>query len=73
MQAQALDDLYVGNFGEGEEAVDVRLRREILCIAVGAVAADAEVFDAEGLEEINERLIIGTKIADAISIWQQER
>jgi len=71
MQAQAVNHLHIHGLRKGEEAVQIGFIRQLLRVAVGRAAADAQVPDAERAEQIDERLVVWPEIMDAVCVGQQ--
>jgi hypothetical protein len=70
IEPERVDNFYVGRPGEREELIHIRLVGNGQGRAVGGVAADAKVFDAEGFEGGDERAVIGAEKVVAVRIWQ---
>ena len=71
-EAKGVDDFDVGGLSESEELVDLGLCGGRDRGGVGCVATDAEAADAKGVEELDERTILGDEVGwSAVSVGEQ--
>ena len=71
MQLQTIDHLHLRGPGEGKQTVPIRRPGQLSGVTVRSVAANAEAFDAQGVEQLDERLVFGTEIALSVFARQQ--
>src|SRR5580692_8783446 len=72
MQAQAINHFHIRGFRKRKQAVQVCLSGQMPRVTVRGVAADAQIFDAERLKQMDERQIVRPKIMDASFVRQQD-
>ncbi len=72
VEAQAVNDLYLRGFGKGKETVKIGFVRQFPGVTVGRVAAEAETFDAEGMKQVDERVVVAAEVMNSVRARQQQ-